>query len=137
MVTGIWQWVRAAVAGWKARRATIATAPRPSAFQAALADDLRQLQGYAAALAGNRERLRRFHQEAVSAGVDGRHQAVAEFEALARQPQVSRDEVKRVFRRLAMQCHPDHGGSPRLFAKLYQSYQRMVGGGSHDVGRTA
>jgi hypothetical protein len=58
----------------------------------------------------------------------GLGRAVSEFEALSRQPKVSLREIKPAFRRLIKQCHPDHGGNPSLFARVYQSYQLAVKG---------
>jgi curved DNA-binding protein CbpA len=42
---------------------------------------------------------------------------------MTRRPGVSIDEIKQAFRLLAKRCHPDHGGNPALFSRLFQAYQ--------------
>jgi len=41
---------------------------------------------------------------------------------------MSRDDLGRLYRRLALSCHPDQGGDPAEFIKLNLAYQRLVGG---------
>lgn len=36
-------------------------------------------------------------------------------------------DVKRAYRRLAREHHPDHGGDPELFHELQQAFERLVG----------
>jgi len=40
----------------------------------------------------------------------------------------SRDELGRIYRRLALVCHPDQGGDPERFIELNQAYERLAGG---------
>jgi curved DNA-binding protein CbpA len=53
-------------------------------------------------------------------------------------PGASEDEVKRAYRRLARQHHPDVGGDEEAFVRIQQAYDLLAGpaaGAHHDTGR--
>ena len=41
-------------------------------------------------------------------------------------PEASFEDVKRAFRRKALQCHPDKGGTPERFKELKRAYDAIV-----------
>jgi DnaJ-domain-containing protein 1 len=53
--------------------------------------------------------------------------AAADYALLGLKPGASRDAVRRSFRRLARQHHPDHGGDAEVFAALRAAYKRIAG----------
>ena len=44
------------------------------------------------------------------------------YEALGVKPDASQDEIKKVYRKLAVQHHPDKGGDPERFKKITEAY---------------
>jgi curved DNA-binding protein CbpA len=39
---------------------------------------------------------------------------------------MSRGELTRRYRKLAMECHPDRGGESEAFVRLQASYERLL-----------
>eukprot|EP00959_Pyramimonas_sp_CCMP1952_P452348 9466427-Pyramimonas_sp.AAC.1 len=48
--------------------------------------------------------------------------ALTYFDVLQIAPSASGDEIKRAFRQAAKTCHPDKGGSDKLFQEIQQAY---------------
>ena len=48
------------------------------------------------------------------------------FEVLGLQPGATQDDVRKAYRRLAKQAHPDAGGSPFLMRLIQQAYESLV-----------
>jgi hypothetical protein len=53
----------------------------------------------------------------------------ADYALLGLKPGAPAADVRRNFRRLARQHHPDHGGEAEIFAALQAAYRRITGAG--------
>lgn len=52
--------------------------------------------------------------------------AVSLWDVLGVDPKASVLDIKRAFRRRALETHPDHGGDPAAFRALHQAYERAI-----------
>lgn len=48
------------------------------------------------------------------------------LQVLALRPSADREEIKRAYRTLARQHHPDRGGDPRTFAEVTSAFERLL-----------
>ncbi len=88
------------------------------------------------------ERLRREREESrAPSGVSGRPRGDDEcFAVLGLGPDVTADEIRRRYRELAMEHHPDRGGDAAAFNRIHQAYEeacRMVIARSSDGPRSS
>ena len=49
------------------------------------------------------------------------------YETLGLKPEMTKDEYKAAFRKLARKHHPDLGGDPKAFRKMYEAYEYLKG----------
>lgn len=73
---------------------------------------------------------RAFHERTQASGpgaVDAALGADSPWAVLGLEPGAGPDDVKRAYRKRAMQTHPDHGGRQEDFEKVQAAYERLGG----------
>ena len=51
---------------------------------------------------------------------------VSTWQILGLTPRATAEEIKRAFRKRALEAHPDHGGDPELFRRLHRAYEEAL-----------
>lgn len=55
------------------------------------------------------------------------------YAILGLRPGASEEEVKKAFRRLAHQHHPDKGGDPKRFKEIKEAYEKLMARKPHGM----